>query len=304
MAGAAMSETDGMMPLIRSALSALPQPAGLPPREPDTAFPATPPARVIVGAYLRALRRSRGLSQDAVSRRVHCSMETLARTETAGRKPSEHLVSALLRVYQVKNPAEIDAVQQLVLRVDGRNHVIDDKAGYGLRLAACEAVADSLCVHAQHVIPPIVQTAAYTAALHRSRRPPAPRALGPRADRTVLVLLDETVLTRPVAGPAVMDAQITHLLHVIKDGIADVRVLPLGSGCFAPRRQITELLFRRGEQRLFIEEAAGAAYSSGPQHGQDASTRLDTAQALAAGPDASWQMLQSARRRFHDQGAP
>ncbi|WP_198358391.1 Scr1 family TA system antitoxin-like transcriptional regulator [Streptomyces fildesensis] len=299
-----MSETDGMMPLIRSALSALPQPAGLPPREPDTAFPATPPARVILGAYLRALRRNQGLSQDAVSRRVHCTIETLARTETAARKPSEHLVTALLRVYQVKNPAEIDAVQQLVLRTDGRNFVIDDKAGYGLRLAACEAIADSLCVHAQHVIPPIVQTAAYTAALHHSRRPPVPRALGPRDDRTVLVLLDETVLTRPVAGPAVMEAQITHLLHAIKDGIADVRVIPLGSGCFVPRRQITELLFRRGEQRLFVEEAAGAAYSSGPQHGQEASTRLDTAETLAASPDESRQMLENARVRFHDRRTP
>ncbi|WP_405452598.1 DUF5753 domain-containing protein [Streptomyces achromogenes] len=108
------------------------------------------------------------------------------------------------------------------------------------RYAAVTRAASVIVQYTAARLPPGYRTAAYRAAItdpglcpdpDEATEPPAWLAHVPRnPEQRRTLLLDDTVLYRPVGGPATMAEQCGHLLHLMEGttgaGPVDIRVLP------------------------------------------------------------------------------
>ncbi|HEX6470893.1 MAG TPA: DUF5753 domain-containing protein [Streptosporangiaceae bacterium] len=105
-----------------------------------------------------------------------------------------------------------------------------------------EAKAREICTYRLSLFPGLFQTPEYARELLTSSRlvtdveAAVERRMKRQAVLTrpkpplVWVLLDETVLLRPVGGPAVMRAQLAHLLDAIDLPHVTIRIVPLSAG--------------------------------------------------------------------------
>ena len=111
-----------------------------------------------------------------------------------------------------------------------------------------EAAATSIDVYMSLIVPALLQTPDYARAVIGAVRPDLPRAeidrrvelrirrqglLDQEQPPAMRVLLDDTVLARPVGGPEVMAAQRRRLLEDADRPAVTVRVLPVGGGAHA-----------------------------------------------------------------------
>jgi hypothetical protein len=103
--------------------------------------------------------------------------------------------------------------------------------------------AEELCVYASSLIPELLQTRDYAEAVIRRREPNSARVdklvreqlarqevLDERPPKRLTVVIEESVLTRPVGGRAVLEQQLEHLLRVVERPHVRVRVLPTRVG--------------------------------------------------------------------------
>ncbi|MFI8944137.1 Scr1 family TA system antitoxin-like transcriptional regulator [Streptomyces syringium] len=255
---------------------------------------------LVVGSYLRALRRGQGRTQQEAARVLGCNPTKIHRME-AGACLREDDVLALLRLYQVEDAGVEKAVRHLLVNFLLSPHLIYDAGqGWTDRLAALEPRATAERIFTATMIPPVLQTPEYAAV--RRRTPwacdPAVRlsdgALGPRIHRETTVLLDELLLERPVGGPAVMAGQLAHLQQVAERG--EIRILLASCRFLVPHRYVSELTIK--DERLCVWRNPGSVlYSSGP-NAQTVSHTIDAACDAADSPERSSYRIGLAREHF------
>ncbi|MEE1939805.1 helix-turn-helix transcriptional regulator [Streptomyces sp. TRM 70361] len=236
--------------------------------------------RIVLGLRLRDLRERAGCSYEEAARALSVNAATVRRMEKAevGLKPL--FVEKLLETYEVARP-EIDAFLSLVeeSRRPGWWHRFRDVLPdwFGLYVSL-ESAANTLRGYEPHCVPGLLQTEDYARELLRTGFPTAPeeeldRRVALRMKRQSLlggtgaprlwVVMDETVLRRPVGGPEVMRAQIDRLLEVMVMPNVTVQVLPFEAGphpgMFGPfqlfRFDIPEL-----PDIVYSESLTGAVY--------------------------------------------
>ncbi|MFF8387415.1 Scr1 family TA system antitoxin-like transcriptional regulator [Streptomyces kanasensis] len=221
-----------------------------------------PPIQIVVGVYLRGLRlaQRRTLEEAAAAVRVRVTTSTISRWERAESLMPLQVLEALLRYYGLERAhvqSLSDAFPSLMrgyrLLPPSRRHAEDDEPREGrwdlwtdvagdeavARYTAVVRAANEAVFFTMGRIPPDYRIDEYRAALiettprHDEPAAGAPPWLGRlphNADsRRLLLLLDDTVLRRPVGGPRVMAGQLRHLLRLM-DGPAgaapaDIRVL-------------------------------------------------------------------------------
>ncbi|PJE94678.1 transcriptional regulator [Streptomyces carminius] len=235
---------------------------------------------MVLGLRLRDLRERAGCSYEEAARALSVNVATVRRMEKAevGLKPL--FVEKLLETYEVARP-EIDAFLSLVedSRRPGWWHRFRDVLPdwFGLYVSL-EGAANTLRGYEPHCVPGLLQTEDYARELLRTGFPNAPEEeldrrvtlrmkrqslLGGTGAPRLWVVMDETVLRRPVGGPEVMRAQIDRLLEAMTMPNVTVQVLPFEAGphpgMFGPfqlfRFDIPEL-----PDIVYSESLTGAVY--------------------------------------------
>jgi transcriptional regulator with XRE-family HTH domain len=200
---------------------------------------------------LRRKRESLGIIQADVAKSMHWSISKLIRIETGQVSISVNDLTALLRYYQLTDPAEIEHLTQLA--ENARKHsVLSHYRG---------VVSDSFLAFLGHeesavrsynyqptLVPGLLQTDEYAEAVLSVTRGPKTRTridglvelrvarqerIRNRANQFELhYLLDESVVRRVVGSPAIMIRQLQLLMEACEYPNHSVGIIPFSAGLY------------------------------------------------------------------------
>jgi transcriptional regulator with XRE-family HTH domain len=236
-----------------------------------------------LGAELRRLREEAGLTIDRVAEALECSPSKVSRIETGQVSATPRDVRDMLALYRVD-----DAQREAMVRVarEARQRgwwqtfvdVPDGVPAY----VGLETAATSIDIYMSLIVPALLQTADYARAVIGAVRPDLPpaeidRRVELRLRRQALldqerppalrVLLDDTVVRRPVGGPEVMATQRRRLLEDAERPSVTLQVLPLKAGAHAGMDgPFTIFGFPAPERDVVaLDSAADALYLESPE---------------------------------------
>ncbi|MFF4586590.1 Scr1 family TA system antitoxin-like transcriptional regulator [Streptomyces sp. NPDC001388] len=188
---------------------------------------------VLFGELLRHFREGALLTQEALAKAIPCDRSLVARVELGTRVPQESFAKKCDEVL-----GSGGVLGRLWGRVDWYPQV--EHPDWFERRAQMDAEAVALRAYQTQVIPGLLQTPGYAAALFGRRLPHTQdveervRARLSRQQRFYaedgpyyVVVLDESCLRHMVGGPEVMREQCAHLLRVGKVPNIRIQVVPL-----------------------------------------------------------------------------
>ncbi|MFD4942092.1 Scr1 family TA system antitoxin-like transcriptional regulator [Streptomyces sp. NPDC058409] len=260
----------------------------------------------LFGSRVRKLRAAAGLTQAELGRMTHVVSTRITQIErSSGAKPTQELAQAL--------DTALVADELLVdLWPFVRREAFPDWAQTFMALSARAA---AIREYTAHVVPGLLQTEAYARALlsvghtlkseeHLEKRLTARLDRQQRlrsADRPALwVVLDEAVLRRPVGGPAVMRAQLAHLLAAAEEPHITLQVLPFAQGEHAAMGgSLTVLVLPDGAEVSYTEGADYGQLIEDPEEVRRFALTYDQLRAAALPPLMSLDMIRSAMEDNH-----
>jgi transcriptional regulator with XRE-family HTH domain len=237
-----------------------------------------------LGAELRRLREAAGLTIDRVAEELECSPSKVSRIETGQVSATPRDVRDMLGLYRVDD-ARIEAMVQVAREARQRGwwqkfvDVPDGVPAY----VGLETAATSIDIYMALLVPALLQTPDYARAVIAAVRPDLPPAeidrrvelrlrrqdlLDQERPPRIRVLLDDTVLRRPVGGPAVMAAQRRRLLADADRPAVTIQVLEVDAGAHAGMDgPFTIFGFPAPAERdvVALDSAADALYLEGPE---------------------------------------
>jgi transcriptional regulator with XRE-family HTH domain len=237
-----------------------------------------------LGAELRRLREAAGLTIDRVAEELECSPSKVSRIETGQVSATPRDVRDMLGLYGVDD-TRLEAMVQVAREARQRGwwqkfvDVPDGVPAY----VGLETAATSIDVYMALLVPALLQTPDYARAVIAAVRPDLPPSeidrrvelrlrrqdlLDQERPPRIRVLLDDTVLRRPVGGPAVMAAQRRRLLADADRPAVTIQVLEVGAGAHAGMDgPFTIFGFPAPAERdvVALDSAADALYLEGPE---------------------------------------
>jgi transcriptional regulator with XRE-family HTH domain len=268
--------------------------------------------RMILGRQLQALREKAGLSYQQAADSIYASEWTLRRIE-AGKGALKPLnIKSLLITYGVTDVREIDAFLGLARDASrpGWWHSYGDALPEWFKVAVgLEESASLIRAYEPQVVPGLLQTEGYVRAITAASFPSeqkqdAERRVALRLARQDLlkrpappeywVVLEETVLRRPIGGPDVMRGQIEHLIECAARPDITIQVLPFAAG-WHPAMYGMFNIFRFPDGAMpdvvYSEGLTSATYLNKPEETTQYTEALDRMAALAATPDQTVTIL-------------
>jgi transcriptional regulator with XRE-family HTH domain len=262
-----------------------------------------------LGAELRDLRLGLGKTSRAVATSLGWSPSTLSRLENGLRGITVEDVAALLVVYQVTG-AERDRLLALAREVDRPGWWETGLPGLPNQLTALigfESQAERITDVGMLLVPGLLQTTEYARAVMVGGDVPAHeiearvvtrlgrQALLSRPDPPELhVVLDESVLRRPVGGPPVMAAQLRHILTAAARPTITVQVLPSVLGAHLGTAGSFVLLeFAKAHAIVHLEHLRSSLFVDEPDDVTPFVHARDTLARQALDPAASADLLAS-----------
>lgn len=239
--------------------------------------------RMILGRQLEELRTRAGLTFEQAGAAIGVSHSTIRRMEAA-KVARLRLADTekLLQVYGVTDRQEIDTFLQSVREANKRGwwHTYRDvMPDWFAAYLSLEQAALQIRAYENQFVHGLLQTEEYARALLSAGNPHAPaeateRRLALRMRRRELlardgpprlwVIMDETVLRRPVGGPGVMRAQIGHLIELNRLPQVTVQIMPFANGPHPALRAGAYHLFRFRARELpdivCLDGLSGAVY--------------------------------------------
>jgi transcriptional regulator with XRE-family HTH domain len=240
--------------------------------------------RRLLGVELRRLREDAGLTIDRVAEALECSQSKVSRIETGQVSATPRDVRDMLGLYRVDD-ARLEAMVQVAREARQRGwwqRFVDVPDGVPAYVGL-ETAATSIDIYMALIVPALLQTADYARAVIAAVRPDLPtreldRRVELRMRRQALldqerppalrVLLDDTVLRRPVGGAAVMAAQRRRLLADADRPAVTLRVLATEAGAHAGMDgPFTIFGFPAAAERdvVALDSAADALYLEEPE---------------------------------------
>jgi hypothetical protein len=268
--------------------------------------------RMILARQLQALREKAGMSYEQAAAAIYSSEWTVRRMERAegGLKPLT--VKSLLMAYGITDVREIDAFLALARDASkpGWWHSYDDVLPPWFRIAVgLEESASLIRSYEPQVVPGLLQTEGYIRAITAASFPAATaefteRAVALRLARQQLldrpdppaywVVLDETVLRRPIGGHKVMRGQLARLIEAAGQPTVTIQVIPFAAG-WHPALYGMFNIFRFPGRELpdvvYTENLTGAYYLNKPEESARYIEALDRMCAQAAVPDQTATIL-------------
>ncbi|MFF4620596.1 helix-turn-helix domain-containing protein [Nonomuraea jabiensis] len=237
--------------------------------------------RILVGAQLRRLRESAGISREDAGYAIRSSHSKISRMEGGRTSFKPRDVSDLLIMYGVADETERETLLTLAKQAnepswwhDYRDVIPDWFEAY----LGLEQDASVIRAHEVQFVPGLLQTEDYARAIFtmgnkgeseaqierrvevRMRRrlilePPTPRKLW--------VVLDEAVLRHQVGSPEIMRGQLEHLDRMAARPHITVQVIPFGCGwAMGGVGPVTILRFPQSELHdvVYLEQLTNAQY--------------------------------------------
>jgi transcriptional regulator with XRE-family HTH domain len=201
-----------------------------------------------LGSELRRLREARSIKLEEVADQLGLAASTLSRIETGKAPTKTAYLTALLEMYGVTDPQQ----RQILIDMAREGHrkgwwaVYDDvlPTGFGIYVGL-EAEAAGLRIYETQVVNGLLQTPDYARAVLREvNKKDSPEQLQRMAEARlkrqgvlegedppdVWLILDETVIRRPIGGAEVMSSQLKHLVEASQWPNVTLQVLPFSSG--------------------------------------------------------------------------
>ncbi|MGW8376667.1 helix-turn-helix transcriptional regulator [Streptomyces sp. ODS28] len=204
--------------------------------------------RVVLGKRLQHLREKAGLSYEQAARALDVTHATVRRMEKAEVGLKVPYVEKLLGTYGVTAEDDIEEFVGLARQANrpGWWHRYRDVLPeWFSAFVSLESESEVIRAYEPHYVPGLLQTESYARAVLRAGMPQAPeeeiqRQVALRMERqTVLrrerppmlwVVMDETVLRRPIGGAGVMREQIDFLLESTAQPHVRLQILPFSVG--------------------------------------------------------------------------
>jgi transcriptional regulator with XRE-family HTH domain len=257
-------------------------------------------------------REASGLSREEAARRLEWSTSTIFRIETGRSRPQPGNVRVLLDLYGVTG-SERDGLIQLAreARQPGWWHSFRDVLPNPYEVyIGLEGGAASIRNFEPVVVPGLLQTADYARAMFKG----GPRELDrdeierrvevrlarqqilTREDRPRLwAVIDEAVIHRLVGDPAVMRAQLGHLIDTAEQGKTTVQVVPFRAGAHAGTTGpfvILDFPEPTDPAVVYVETLAGDIYLEERADVNRYTIAFDRLLAAALHPDDSVRLIQ------------
>jgi len=213
----------------------------------DGASGSTVPRRQL-GRYLRELRNKARLTVKAAAETLEWSEAKIWRIETGQTSLRSHDVETMCRVYGAGNDLA-GALMALAKETKAKGwwHSYGDVIPGWLDVyISLEGAATALSVYQSELVPGLLQTEDYARTLIRTDHPELneqeiERRVQLRIERQALltrvtdppgmgVVLNESVVRRPIGGQKIMADQLAHLLEVSELPNLAVRVMPFAGG--------------------------------------------------------------------------
>ncbi|MDH6112154.1 transcriptional regulator with XRE-family HTH domain [Kitasatospora sp. MAP12-15] len=264
--------------------------------------------RAFYGSELRRLREAAGLSQEKLGELVFCSGAYLGQIENASRKP------------QLELSRQLDVVLKTGKQLERLHEILRPSAfaTYFEEAVEQEALAKTISEYAAQLVPGVMQTPEYAAAIFLSGHPLLTEGeladrVAARMTRSSLLdgptkkvfwyVLDETVLRREVGSPAVMAGQLQHITDLIRNRRVIVQVVPFGNGAHSLMEGMMSLMtFDDAPPLAYIEAPLTGGLLDDPLLVAQANGYYDLLRAVALSPEASLALIQSVAEEYaHDQ---
>jgi len=237
--------------------------------------------RIRLGATLRRLRESRGITAQRAAQEIRGSDSKISRIELGRHAAREIDVADLLALYGVTDPDERDALLTLAsqaLAPPWWRPYTDLLPPWFQAYLGVEEAAESVRTYDTHFVPGLLQTAEYAAALLAPAEFDAgqvARLLEVRARRVerfagggwrLAAVIDEAVLRRPVGRVPAFAAQLEHLREVAGWPGVTIRIRPLAAGAPLSPAGFTILRFAGGAlpDAVYSEQLTTASYLDRP----------------------------------------
>jgi transcriptional regulator with XRE-family HTH domain len=275
--------------------------------------------RIILGRQLQALREKAGVSYEQAAEAIYASAWTIRRMEKAEVGLKLNYVKSLLMAYGVTDTSEIDAFLDLAREANkpGWWHSYSDILPPWFRVfPGLEQAAGLIRGYEPHCVPGLVQTEDYARALAIAGYPDASvretdRRVALRMARQQVLtrtdpphlwmVIDEAVLRRPAAGPAVMRAQLARLVGAAETPNITLQVLPFAGGPHPAMYGMFHLLrFPAAElpDVVYGENLTSAFYLDKPHEVAAYAQALDRLCALSASAAKTTKILRDISKEY------
>ncbi|MGH3720107.1 MAG: helix-turn-helix domain-containing protein [Pseudonocardiaceae bacterium] len=234
--------------------------------------------RWLIGVELANFRKRSGRRAVDAAKAIDCSPGKIGHLESGRNQQQPAEVTKLLRFYG----ADLADVERLASLSGGADRPTwwapwTDVVPDWLRtFVGLEGLASTAWDYATFGVPALLQTSDYslgvTAGGSRVRPDHAERVVGLRMDRQrrldsesnplhFVALIEESVLDRPIGGPAVMRRQLEHLIVMSERDNVEIHILPTSAGSHdGSAGPFTLLDFAQAQSIAYIEIVNGALY--------------------------------------------
>jgi len=236
---------------------------------------------------LKKARQVSGLTQDQVAGEMDWSLSKIIRIESASSGISANDLKALLQLYGVKDPGQVDSLVALARAARERSwwSAYRDVAPQPLlQLTEYESAAQVIRQFETMFVPGILQTEDYARAVidnyyeeglssnHlralvelRTRRQDVIDAEDPPSFHFIL---DEAAIRRLVGGPSIMRRQLRRLIEVADRPNISLEVIPFSAGLHPGMKgpfEIIEFADPSDSEIVYLESPRGDIFSDVPE---------------------------------------
>ncbi|MGK5531916.1 helix-turn-helix domain-containing protein [Streptomyces sp. URMC 129] len=261
-----------------------------------------------LGQELRRLREERGMTAEEVADRLLVSQSKISRLENGRRSISPRDVRDLCGVYEVEDAKLVESLMQMAResRQQGWWHAFAELSPSYSVYIGLETDASSLRVYEPQVVPGLLQTQAYAAAVISGALP----EVGPdEVDSRVQVRLrrqqriwdeknplrlwavvDEAALRRAVGGTRTMVEQLHRLVECSALPHVTLQVMPFSAGAHPGvngQYAILEFPEATDSTVIYLEGGTSDLYLEKPHDVQYYSVMYEHLRAQALSPEAS-----------------
>jgi hypothetical protein len=274
--------------------------------------------RMILGSQLRRLREEAGITRQQAGYNIRGSESKISRLELGRVGFKERDVTDLLTMYGVDDPTERRAFLDMVKQSNEPGwwrRFGDTMPNWFTDLVGLEEAAARIQIWEPIYVSGLLQIEPYARAIFSHGRPDMADervdqlvALRMRRQKMfsrpdaprVWMVLDESVLHRPIGGPKVLKQQIEFLLEMSALPHVSVQVLPYASSGLSAEHAFS--LLRFGEPELpniaYVEYLTGAHYIEKREEIVKYSRALDMLAVDAETPERSRGMLAKRRQEI------
>ena len=264
-----------------------------------------------VSAELRTLRIAAGLTCLDVAKALDCSESKISRMETGDRGLYADDVSAILGFLRVP-AAKRTELLALVREGEERNwHEIHGKLPTNWKdLIRFESEATAIRNYEPMLFPGLAQVADYSRALILGASPKLSDSevdalVATRMTRQVIfsrrpaptidLIVDETVLRRPVCSPEIMRAQLRHLMTLNERKNVTIQVVPFATRAHPGLAgQFVLLDFESSPSVAYMDSRGTSSFLEEPDHIERVRLAWQGIRAVALSPEESMRLIASA----------